>query len=187
MYGQNPQYGYGAPMFGYGQSPGIYGGSPGLVRPKRMVGYQEREPTTGEKLARLGLSGVAKGVGQIAGDATVDELTSYLPKPNGADALKSVSGSAGTSTTSDVGKSVGTAAGAGIGSIIPGVGTMVGGAAGGLAGGIFDMFFEKEKEPVYEAPRPAPNPRLDRYASTYAAPSRAGFYGVQNPYGFRMG
>ena len=87
MYGQNPQYGYGAPMFGYGQSPGIYGGSPGLVRPKRMVGFQEKEPTYGEKLARLGLSGAAKGIGQMAGDATVDAMTK------------------------DVGKSVGTAAG----------------------------------------------------------------------------
>ena len=165
MYG-TPQYGYGAPMFGYGMQPYGYGGMRpgGLVRPKQLVGYQQRQPTTGERLARLGLSGAAKGVGQIARDATVDAMTE------------------------DVGKTAGAAAGSTVGSIVaPGVGTMVGGFGGGLAGGILDMFFEEEKKPVYQAPPPPPKPRLDMYANRFAPQGRAGFYGVQNPYGFRMG
>ena len=168
MYGYNPMN-PGGQM--YGQPYGF--GQPVNARNRMLVGYEQEEPTMGMKLARLGLSGAAKGIGNIAGDATTfamqDSMNQQKPKSSGGNPAE--------------GALKGAAAGTLAGTVIPGVGNLVGGVVGGVAGGLFDAFFEEEKEPVYQTVRP-PLPRLDRYAGMRSPTMRANMYGVQSPYGF---
>ena len=173
MYGYNPMNPSGQM---YGQPYGF--GQPITARNRMLVGYEQEEPSLGMKLARLGMGGAAKGIGNIAGDAT--KFAMY-------DSLKEKSkNSGGESKGSGAeGAAIGGAVGTLAGSVVPGVGNLVGGVTGSVAGGLFDAFFEEEKEPVYKTSRP-PLPRLDRYAGMYSPSMRANMYGVQNPYGFGM-
>jgi len=162
MYGYNPMY---------PQSPFMPPSRGRLFQPRQMIGYEQKEPSFGSKLARLGLQGVSSGVGQMAKDSFIEHMKEEEePKKESA--------------TGGAGEAVGSAGGAALGSyLLPGAGTIIGGLAGGLVGGVVDSFFEEEKEPVYQAPPPPPRPRLDRYANRYSQPSMVGMYGVQGPYG----
>ncbi len=170
MYGQNPQYGYGAPMYGYGQSPGLY-------IPQQPMNYQPSKPSFGEQLARLGLSAASQGIGVGVKDLVTDSMQEEEEGPSGP------------SPAAEVTKTVGSAAGSGIGSVIaPGVGTAVGGAVGGTLGSLASMFFEEEQEEPQRRPMlpPPAQPYMVRPKSSYGG-GFAQQYGVQNPYGFRMG
>ncbi len=178
MYGQNPQYGYGAPMFGYGQSPGLY-------IPQQPMNYQPSKPSFGEQLARLGLSAASQGIGVGVRDWTVDAMQEGIGSGSsvGEKAASPAGGAEKAAATT-----VGTAAGAGLGSIVPGVGTAVGGAVGGALGGLASLFFEEEQEEPQRRPMlpPPAQPYMVRPKSSYGG-GFAQQYGVQNPYGFRMG
>ena len=115
MYGYNPMY----PQSPFMPPPPM--SSRGFIQPRQMVGYRQEEPSFGSKLARLGLQGVSKGVGQIAKDSFIGSMTEEEPEEKSA--------------TGGAGKAAGSTAGATIGSyLLPGAGTIIGGFAGGVTG-----------------------------------------------------
>lgn len=163
-------------MFGYGQSRGLY-----MPQQQMPMNYRPQKPSVGQQIARLGLNAASQGIGMGVKDLVVDSMQEEEEVVPGAGGGATPEGQAAKTATS--------AAGAGIGSVIaPGVGTMVGGAVGGTLGSIANMFFQEEQEEPQRRPMlpPPQQPYMVRPKSSYGM-GYAQQYGVQNPYGFRMG